>query len=136
MDEETGCIAILVLLAFYLVGASVASVLSWDSNHSILWLSLHAFASWAYVISRVVSFEILILFGIALLAIAGAVLVAVMTGVKRQAATDIVNTPARIRLLEWVDSAPSPGSRMVRLCVCVGFFLCPVLAILAFIAAV
>jgi hypothetical protein len=34
----------------YLIGSSLAIVLSWSRNTSILWGILHAFLSWVYVI--------------------------------------------------------------------------------------
>jgi hypothetical protein len=34
----------------YLIGSSLAMVLSWSRNASILWGILHGFLSWAYVI--------------------------------------------------------------------------------------
>jgi hypothetical protein len=34
----------------YTMGASLAMILSWSRNHSILWCVLHGFFSWLYVI--------------------------------------------------------------------------------------
>jgi hypothetical protein len=32
------------------IGTVVAAVLSWSANHSILWIIIHAFLGWLYVI--------------------------------------------------------------------------------------
>lgn len=32
------------------IGTVVAAVLSWSANHSILWIIIHAFLGWIYVI--------------------------------------------------------------------------------------
>ena len=49
MDDELGCV-LTILAVLYLVGTSVAAVLSWSANHSVIWLSLQSFFSWLYVL--------------------------------------------------------------------------------------
>lgn len=34
----------------YCVGAALATVLSWETNHALGWAAIHGFLSWIYVI--------------------------------------------------------------------------------------
>jgi hypothetical protein len=36
--------------AVYSLGATLSVVISWESNHAVLWAALHGFLSWLYVI--------------------------------------------------------------------------------------
>jgi len=37
-------------MTFYAVGSVIATIISWDANHSVLWAILHCFSSWFYII--------------------------------------------------------------------------------------
>ena len=52
------------------------------------------------------------------------------------ATAEIVHQPPKLPLLEWIDRAPSRSSRRTRMLVVAACFLCPVVAILAFVAAI
>lgn len=39
----------------YSVGATLSVVISWETNHAVLWAVLHGFLSWLYVIYAVVA---------------------------------------------------------------------------------
>jgi hypothetical protein len=45
--DAPGC---LFMFLGYLPGMILATIISWEANHSLLWASLHCYASWAYVI--------------------------------------------------------------------------------------
>jgi hypothetical protein len=36
--------------AGYCVGAALATLLSWEANHAIVWAAIHGFLSWIYVV--------------------------------------------------------------------------------------
>ena len=42
--------ASLDLVVLYIPGVTLAMILSWSANSSILWAILHGYLSWAYVI--------------------------------------------------------------------------------------
>jgi hypothetical protein len=41
--------------AFYSLGATLAVVISWEANHTVLWAVLHGFLSWFYVIYELIT---------------------------------------------------------------------------------
>jgi hypothetical protein len=41
--------------AFYRLGATLYVVISWETNHAVLWAVLHGFLSWLHVIYVIVA---------------------------------------------------------------------------------
>lgn len=50
LSASTASIARSTASGGYCVGAALATVLSWETNHALGWAAIHGFLSWIYVV--------------------------------------------------------------------------------------